>query len=230
MHTIFSRVELLLGKEALNQIKDKKVILFGVGGVGGWCAECLIRSGIHHLTIVDYDKVMPSNINRQLPANSETIGHAKVTILQEHFKKINPEAHVTAIEQVYNKETSHLFRLDDYDYVIDAIDSVPDKAHLILNASESNAKLFSSMGAALKLDPTRIKTASFDKVQGDPLARALRQRFKKDRFPSRKFTCVYSEERLKNRIEDRANGSMMHVTAAFGLALAGLVINDVAGS
>lgn len=223
----FHRVELLLGAEGLENIGGAKVILFGTGGVGSWCAECLIRSGIRHLTLVDFDCVAPSNINRQLPANTETIGKPKVEVLKEHFGRINPEAEIIAMQQRYCEDASSSICLDNYDYVIDAIDSVPDKAHLILNACESKATFYSSMGAALKLDPTRIKTAEFRKVEGDPLARALRQRFRNERFPARKFTCVYSDEPpIKNRVTGLPNGSLMQVTAAFGLALASLVITD----
>lgn len=228
MENKFRRIELLYGEDGLERIHNRRVIVFGVGGVGGWCAECLIRSGIQHLTIVDFDRVAASNINRQLPANTETIGMLKVEVLSEYFRKINPEAEVIAMQERYGEGSSLLFNLNNYDYVIDAIDSVADKAHLILAACDSETTLYSSMGAALKSDPTRIRTAEFGKITGDPLARALRQRFKKERFPARKFTGVYSDEpRMKNRIEEKANGSLMQVTAAFGLTLASLVINDI---
>lgn len=226
MDNIFQRVELLTGKEGLERLSQVRVILFGAGGVGSWCAESLIRSGIKQLTIVDFDQVAVSNINRQLPANTTTIGRAKVEVLKEYFAKINPEAEVTALEMHYNEETSSLFRLEDYDYIIDAIDSVKDKIHLIRTACHTHATLFSSMGAALKMDPTQVRVAEFWKVQGDPLARALRQRFKKEGKPSRKFLCVYSEERLKNQIEAQANGTLMQVTATFGLTLTSLLIKD----
>jgi Dinucleotide-utilizing enzymes involved in molybdopterin and thiamine biosynthesis family 1 len=224
---IFQRTILLIGEENFLKISQKKVIIFGVGGVGSWCAESLVRSGIRYLTLVDYDVVAESNINRQLPANSLTIGRPKVEVLKEHFLSINPDAEITIAYQAYNSETAASFRLGAYDYVIDAIDSVNDKSLLIRSACESGAVLFSSMGAALKSDSTKIKVSEFWKITYDPLARALRQRFKKDGKPVRKFQCVYSEERLKNQIPDKANGTLMHVTASFGLALAGMVIQDV---
>lgn len=197
---IFRRAELLLGKEAMCNIARKRVIIFGVGGVGSWCAESLVRSGIRHLTIVDSDRVCITNINRQLMATSKTVGQVKVDALKERLLSINPSADITALQQIFTAETADSFDIGSYDYIIDAIDSLKDKALLILMATKTEAKLFSSMGAALKLDPTRIKTAEFWKVQGDPLARALRKRFKRDgQYPKRKFQCVYSDELLENK-------------------------------
>jgi tRNA A37 threonylcarbamoyladenosine dehydratase len=196
----FSRTALLLGDEAMNSIAQKRVIIFGVGGVGSWCAESLIRSGICKLTIVDSDRVSVTNINRQLMATTTTVGQVKVEALKERLLTINPSAEITALQQIFSEETAESFELDTYDYIIDAIDSLKDKAALILLACRTKAKLFSSMGAALKLDPSRIKVTEFWKVQGDPLARALRKKFKgQKQFPKRKFQCVYSDELLENR-------------------------------
>ena len=197
---IFRRSELLLGDETMSRISEKRVIIFGVGGVGSWCAESLVRSGIRHLTIVDSDRVCITNINRQLMATSKTVGQVKVDALKERLLSINPSAEVVALQQIFTAETAESFDIGSYDYIIDAIDSLKDKALLILMATKTRARFFSSMGAALKLDPTRIKTAEFWKVQGDPLARALRNRFKRDKlFPKRKFQCVYSDELLQNK-------------------------------
>jgi tRNA A37 threonylcarbamoyladenosine dehydratase len=197
---IFRRSELLLGDEAMRSIAEKRVIIFGVGGVGSWCAESLVRSGIRQLTIVDSDRVCITNINRQLMATSKTVGQVKVDVLKERLLSINPSAEITALQQIFTTETADSFDIGSYDYIIDAIDSLKDKALLILMATQTKAKFFSSMGAALKLDPTRIKTAEFWKVQGDPLARALRNRFKRNKvFPKRKFQCVYSDELLQNK-------------------------------
>ena len=228
---IFRRAELLLGDEAMSRIAEKRVIIFGVGGVGSWCAESLVRSGIRKLTIVDSDCVSVTNINRQLMATTKTVGQVKVDALKERLLTINPSAEITALQQVFNAETASQFGLEEYDYIIDAIDSLKDKALLILLACQTKAKLFSSMGAALKLDPTRIKTAEYWKVTGDPLARALRNRFKRDKqFPKRKFQCVFSDELLENKApidpDDRGNGSIVHITAIFGMMLAGLVVQD----
>jgi len=197
---IFRRTELLLGDESMERLSSKRVIIFGVGGVGSWCAESLVRSGIHQLTIVDSDRVCITNINRQLMATTKTVGQVKVDALRERLLDINPAADITALQQIFTAETADSFDLSSYDYIIDAIDSLKDKALLILMATKTKAKFFSSMGAALKLDPTRIHTAEFWKVTGDPLARALRNRFKRDKvFPKRKFLCVFSDELLQNK-------------------------------
>ena len=224
---IFSRAELLLGTDTMQRLARTRVILFGVGGVGSWCAEALVRSGVGHLTMVDFDRVDVTNVNRQLMATSTTVGQVKVDALRQRLLTINPQADVVAVQQTYTQETADQFVLDDYDYVIDAIDSLPDKALLILRACQSEARLFSSMGAALKLDPTRVKTAEFWRVVGDPLARALRNRFKRNAtFPRRKFQCVYSDERVEAK--GTGKGSLVHITAVFGCVLAGLVLQDVA--
>ena len=197
---IFRRTELLLGSDAIERLSQLRVIIFGVGGVGSWCAESLVRSGIWQLTIVDSDRVCITNINRQLMATTKTVGQVKVDALKERLLSINPSAEITALQKIFSAETAADFGLDSYDYVIDAIDSLKDKALLILMATELRVKLFSSMGAALKLDPTRIQVAEFWRVKGDPLARALRKRFKRDgRYPKSKFLCVYSDELLTNK-------------------------------
>ena len=197
---IFRRTELLLGDESMEQLCSKKVIIFGVGGVGSWCAESLVRSGIRQMTIVDSDRVCITNINRQLMATTKTVGQVKVEALRERLLAINPAADITALQQIFTAETADSFHLENYDYIIDAIDSLKDKQLLILMACETKARFFSSMGAALKMDPTRIQVAEFWKVQGDPLARALRKRFKQTKlFPKRKFLCVFSDELLQNK-------------------------------
>ena len=222
---IFQRSELLLGSEAMERIGQKRVIVFGVGGVGSWCAESLVRSGIKHLTIVDSDSVCASNINRQLMATTQTIGQVKVDVLRERLLSINPAAEITALHQFFTAETADSFHLESYDYIIDAIDTLKDKTLLILMACNTEAKFFSSMGAALKLDPTRIKIAEFWKVQGDPLARVIRKRFKREgQYPARKFQCVYSDELVEAQGEGK--GSLVHITAIFGHMLAGLVVQD----
>ena len=221
---IFLRSETLLGAENMDRLTRTRVIVFGVGGVGSWCAEALVRTGVGHLTLVDPDEVCFSNINRQLPATTETVGRPKVEVLKERFLSINPEAEIQVFHGAFHAENKESFHLETYDYVIDAIDSLEDKAELILAASKlENSMLFSSMGAAKKLDPTKIKTAEFWKVNGCPLAKALRTRFKKNkRFPEKKFLCVFSDEKGVSGVE---KGSLMHITAMFGLQLASLVIN-----
>lgn len=205
---IFRRTELLLGNETMQCVASKRVIIFGVGGVGSWCAESLVRSGIRQLTIVDSDRVCITNINRQLMATAKTVGQVKVEALRERLLTINPSAEITALQQIFSEETADSFELEGYDYVIDAIDSLKDKALLILMACQKEVRFFSSMGAALKLDPTRIKVAEFWKVQGDPLARALRNRFKRNKqYPRRKFQCVFSDELLQNKGKNATCGT-----------------------
>lgn len=235
---IFHRTILLTGEDVFERITEAKVIVIGVGGVGSWCAESLVRSGVRHLTIVDADKVSVTNCNRQMMARPSTVGRVKVEVLKEMLLEINPDAEITALEKVYSEDTAAEFGLDSYDYVIDAVDSLKDKANLILEACRTRAVFFSSMGAALKMDPTGIRVDEFWKVQGCPLAATLRRRFRKEgTFPSRKFLCVFDPEVLPNRggrSDDQSmfrkasiNGSVAHMTSMFGLTIAGLVINDI---
>lgn len=197
---IFNRTELLLGTEAMARLSATKVIIFGVGGVGSWCAEGLIRSGIGHLTIVDSDRVCITNVNRQSMATVKTVGQVKVDALRDKLLEINPKADINAVQKIYSPATAGEFDLDSYDYVVDAVDSLSNKADLILRACDSKAKFFSSMGAALKVDPTRIRVAEFWDVKGCPLAAAIRKKFKRNKtLPSRKFLCVYDDEVLPNK-------------------------------
>lgn len=242
------RSELLLGGDTLQRMAEARVIIFGVGGVGSWCAECLLRTGFKHLTLVDSDHVCVTNCNRQLMATTRTIGQVKVEALRQRLLEINPDADVTAIEAFYHPETAGQFHLETYDYIVDAIDSVADKADLILRSTSlpKHIRLYSSLGAALRIDPLKVRMAEFWSVKGDALARALRNRFKKQKtFPQRKFQCVYSEEvPMANQGEDVAavtahaelgtavpkthvNGSLCPVTATFGMVIASRIINDV---
>lgn len=204
----FNRTRLLLGDDLMKHLDNTKVIIFGVGGVGSWCAEGLVRSGIGHLTIVDSDRVCITNVNRQMMATSKTIGMVKVEALRDRLLEINPDVEVNAIQAIYSAETAEQFDLNSFDYVIDAIDSLKDKAALILHATNSKAKFFSSMGAALKLDPLKIEVAEFWNVKGCPLARALRQRFKKKKeFPKKKFLCIFSDELRDNQGTESSCGT-----------------------
>lgn len=235
------RTELLVGERVMERAAAAKVILFGVGGVGSWCAESLVRSGIGRLTMVDFDRIDVTNLNRQVMATSRTIGQVKVDALKERLWEIDPNVAVTAVRQTYTADTAALFRLDDYDYIIDAIDSLQDKALLIREATATVATFFSSMGAGRKIDPKRVRVAEFWKVQGCPLGASLRRKFRRDKFfPKKKFFCVYSDELLSNSGENRGdeldasprsaahiNGTLAHITAIFGFTLAGLVMEDL---
>ena len=237
---IFNRAELLVGADGMERLSKARVILFGVGGVGSWCAEGLVRSGITHLTLVDADRVSPTNINRQRMATVHTVGRSKVEVLREMLLEINPEAEISAIEARFTDASADSFALDSYDYIIDAIDALKDKAALILRATATPAAFFSSMGAACKVDPTRIRVASFWNVRGCPLGAMLRKKLRKaGTLPAKDFPCVYSEELLPNRGTETAlpealqfdkaahNGSLAHITAIFGFTLSGLVIQDI---
>jgi tRNA A37 threonylcarbamoyladenosine dehydratase len=204
---IFNRTELLLGTDLMSVIANTNVIIFGVGGVGSWCAEGLIRSGIRHLTIVDSDRICVTNINRQLMATMGTIGQVKVDALKNRLLEINPKADIKAIQKIYSAETADSFDLQSYDYIIDAIDSLENKVHLIRAATSTKAKFFSSMGAALRVDATQIQVAEFWKVKGCPLAAALRKRIKRGEMPHKKFLCIYSAELLPNKGSNASCGS-----------------------
>ncbi|MBO4605049.1 MAG: tRNA threonylcarbamoyladenosine dehydratase [Bacteroidales bacterium] len=240
--TIFGRTSLLLGPDGLEACSEARVIIFGVGGVGSWCAEGLVRSGIKHLTLVDPDKVNPTNINRQLEATTKTIGQPKVEALKARLQEINPDAQIITLQAAYNDEDFDDFDFDAYHYVIDAIDSLKDKISLLLRASCSHAKIYSSMGAALKVDPTKIKVAEFWDVRGCPLGSMMRKRMRQAKtFPHKNIYCVYDEEVMDNKGEAPApaednpmeskkavtNGSTAPITAIFGMTLAGLVIKDI---
>lgn len=233
MNSELQRTHLLAGDDMMERLRQCRIIIFGVGGVGSWCVEALARSGAGNIAMVDPDAVAPSNINRQLPALHSTIGRPKVEVLADRIADINPHCHVTAMAQAYTHDNADTFAIDGYDYAIDAIDSLADKADLILRCTDPvtapRQAFFSSMGAARKLHPAAVATAEFWKVQGCPLARALRTRFRRAAtFPRRKFTCVYSPESLLHRADGPAgvNGTFAHATAVFGLTLASLVIEN----
>ena len=162
---IFRRAELLLGDEAMGRIAQKRVIIFGVGGVGSWCAESLVRSGIRRLTIVDSDRVAVTNINRQLMATTKTVGQVKVEALKERLLAINPSAEITALQQIFNAETAESFQLGTYDYIIDAIDSLKDKALLILLATSQTKSLLNSAGLSISKTLLDSSTSSDIRVR-----------------------------------------------------------------
>ena len=222
---MFTRTIQLIGEDGFAALQRAHIILFGVGGVGGWCAETLLRTGIGHLTIVDFDKVETTNLNRQVVATHDNIGMSKVFEMQKRLLSVFPTADVQAIECQYNADTAATFDLSKYDIVIDAIDMVECKALLLYNATQAGCRVYSSMGAGRKTDPQKIRTAEFWKVQGCPLARALRTRMKKaGLMPASKIQCVYSEEISGDK------GTLAPVVGVFGMTLASMVINHVAVS
>ena len=225
----FTRSEALLGSEAMARLKAARVLVVGVGGVGSWCAEALVRTGLGRITLMDDDVVVESNINRQCPATMEAIGRAKVEAMAERLRAINPKCEVTPICERFSAGQSNNLNnrtIEQFSLVVDAIDSVDCKAELILGATEAGVPLVSSMGAALRLDPTKVKVTRFEKVEGDGLAKALRQRFRKlGRCPKGRFGCVWSTEHAIEQSNNPNNrtipkGSLMPVTATFGMCLA----------
>ena len=241
--SIYSRTALLMGNDVMEVLARTRVLIFGVGGVGSWCAEGLVRSGIVHITLVDSDFVSETNVNRQLMATSRTVGQVKVEALKARLLEINPDAEITAIQRAYSEETAASFEMETYDYIVDAIDSLKEKSDLILRATRTPAVFFSSMGAGCKVDPQGVKVAEFWNVRGCPLGAAIRKKFKQNHtWPGHKFRCVYDEEVLPNRGEAVAadasnsewdgrkaqiNGTTAHITALFGMTLCGLVIEDI---
>jgi tRNA A37 threonylcarbamoyladenosine dehydratase/predicted adenine nucleotide alpha hydrolase (AANH) superfamily ATPase len=233
---IFQRLELITGKEGLEKLKNTKVLVFGLGGVGSWAAEALVRSGIGKIGIIDFDTICASNVNRQLEATTLTIGQQKTLVLKKRLLEINPDCEITAWNELFCREKADVFDIGSADYVIDAIDSLNHKLDLIETVCKEGITLFSSMGMALKMDPALIKTAPFWETTDCPLARNVRQGLRKRGF-SLDFTAVYSAEK-SIRAEEAAsaapdeksvNGSVVTVTAAAGLILASLVLRDITG-
>lgn len=228
-----SRTELLLGKTGLARLQAVRVIIFGVGGVGSWCAESLVRTGLRHITLVDADTICTSNINRQLHATEPSVGHVKVDAMRQRLLSIDSQIDVTCIHEFYSEETADSFCLDQYDYIIDCIDSLSSKALLISRATRAKGIFLSSMGAALKVDSQRIRLADFWDVQGCPLGSKLRKMLRKQKAEIGHFRCVFSDEVLPNVTSEaapqgkRINGSLVHITAIFGFMLAGEVVKDI---
>ncbi len=220
------RTETLLGKEWMNRLKQLHVAVYGLGGVGGWCCEALVRSGVGKLTIIDDDIVQPSNLNRQCCATAKTIGMKKADAMKSRLLEINPDADITAVSERF-APGMHLVVCD---VIVDAIDSVDCKFALILEAKIAGIEIVSSLGAAKRLDPTKVELKRFSKVEGDALARALRQRIKElakrspTPLPKIDFLCAVSSE---TPAPIASLGSMMPVTAAFGLVLASAVVDGV---
>lgn len=213
----FSRTRAILGEGAMERLKAAHVLVVGVGGVGSWCAEALVRTGVGAITIMDDDLVAESNVNRQCPATSLTIGSPKTESMKARLLSINPNCAVEARQERFERFEGPW----KCDLIVDAIDSVGCKAELILGATERGIPIISSMGAALRTDPTKVVVRRFDRVEGDGLARALRQRFKKlGRFPAAPFSCVCSTEPPVKLMDSSEKGSLMTVTATFGMCLA----------
>ena len=226
-----TRTSLIIGDEGLEKLKNSSVIVFGVGGVGSFAAEAIARAGVGNLTIVDFDDVDITNINRQLPALHSTVGRYKVDVMKERILDINPNINIKAIREVYNKDTSESILSDDYDYVVDAIDMVTSKIHLIETCKNKGIEIISSMGMGNKLDPTKIEVTDIHKTTKCPLARVMRKELKDRRI--KKLKVVYSTEQpadLKKKIfngKKATPGSISFVPSVGGLIIASVVINDL---
>jgi tRNA A37 threonylcarbamoyladenosine dehydratase len=232
----FHRLSLLIGDEAAAALSRARVMVFGLGGVGSWCAEALVRSGVGNITLVDFDKVEISNINRQIEATTNTIGLMKTDALASRLKEINPECVISTIQRFFSckdegmEKTAQSFGISGADYIIDAIDSMESKLDLIETAALFRITLFSSMGMARKLDPIRLRTSDIWKTHGCPLARNVREGLRRRGFKGN-FTVVYSDEPPQGEASlKKVLGSAVTVTAAAGMILASLVIRDICRS
>ncbi len=235
----FKRTELLLGSDALHKLNSKRVCVFGVGGVGGYVVEALVRAGIGHIDIVDKDVVSESNINRQIIASYKTIGISKVEAFKERIKDINPDCEVIAHNCFYLPETRDEFDFSQYDYVVDAVDTVTAKIDIIMQAKNSNTPVISAMGAGNKLDPTMFEVADIYKTSMCPLAKVMRRELKKRQVKNLKvvyskevpITPNVSEEELLKEMEETKKrsipGSISFVPSVAGLILASEVVKDL---
>lgn len=230
----FARTELLIGKEGVNKLQISHVAVFGVGGVGGYVVEALVRSGLGNIDIIDNDTVCSTNLNRQIIATTKTIGKYKVDVAEERILEINPEVKVTKYKTFYTPETADEFDFSKYDYIVDAIDTVVGKISLVEKSKEYNVPIICAMGAGNKMDPTKLEVADISKTSVCPLAKVIRQELKKRRI--KKVKVVYSKElpikpAPSNEVTNKRQtpGSNAFVPAAAGLIIAGEVIKDLIG-
>lgn len=228
----FQRERNLIGEENFNKLKESNVIVFGVGGVGGFVVESLVRGGIEKLTVVDFDSIDITNINRQIIATDKTIGKNKVQVVVERMKEINPDLIIRGIKEKYSNETRELFFDEDYDYIVDAIDIVTSKLDLVEMAKEKNISIISSMGTGNKINPMMLEVADINKTSVCPLARVMRKELKKRRI--NKLKVLYSKEKaikpsnVENNREKSVNvGSISFVPSVAGLIIASEVIKDI---
>ena len=225
----FTRTEILLGNEAVKRLKAAKVIIFGVGGVGGYVAEALARAGIGSITLVDSDKVDITNINRQLVALHSTIGRYKTEVMAEHIKDINPDAEVIVKNCFYLPENADEFNFYSYDYIADCVDTVAAKIDIIERSVNMNVPVISAMGAGGKLDPSLFRVSDISKTEYCPLAKVMRRELRKRGITH--VPVVWSPEvRAKNEVNREGPiGTVSFVPGAAGLVLAGEIIRKIAG-
>ena len=244
----FSRTELLLGKEAMDKLQNSRVAVFGIGGVGGYVCEALVRSGVGSFDLIDDDKVCLTNLNRQIIATRKTVGQYKTEVMRDRILEINPKAEVRIHNCFYLPENADEFDFSEYDYVVDAVDTVTAKLELIMRAKESGTPVISSMGAGNKLDASAFRVADIYKTKVCPLAKVMRRELKKRGV--KKLKVVYSEEQPIRPVEDMAiscrshcicppgakhkcterrdiPGSVAFVPSVVGLIIAGEVVKDL---
>ena len=249
MLTQFSRTELLLGKEAMEKLKNAKVAVFGIGGVGGYVCEALVRSGVGAFDLIDDDKVCLTNLNRQIIATRKTVGKYKTDVMKDRILEINPDARVEVHKCFFLPENADEFPFEEYDYIVDAVDTVTAKISLVMKAQEMNVPIISSMGAGNKLDASQFRVADIYKTKVCPLAKVMRRELKKRGV--KKLKVVYSEEQPTRPVEDMAiscrtncicppgaahkcterrdiPGSVAFVPSVAGLIIASEVIKDLA--
>ena len=244
----FSRTQLLYGEEAIKKLSDSRVAVFGIGGVGGYVCEALVRSGVGHFDLVDDDKVCLTNLNRQILATRKTVGKYKAEVMAERMKEINPDVDIRIHKCFFLPENANDFQFDEYDYVVDAVDTVTAKLELIMRSKSLEVPIISAMGAGNKIDAGRLKIADIYDTQVCPLARIMRHELRKRGV--KKLKVVYSDEQPIRPIEDMSiscrthcicppgaqhkcterrdiPGSTAFVPAVAGLLIAGEVINDI---
>ncbi|WP_036610745.1 tRNA threonylcarbamoyladenosine dehydratase [Oribacterium sp. P6A1] len=244
----FSRTQLLLGADAMEKLRNSRVAVFGIGGVGGYVCEALVRSGVGHFDLIDNDKVCISNINRQIIATRKTVGQYKTDVMKERMLDINPDVEVSVHKCFFLPENADEFPFEEYDYVVDAVDTVTAKIELVMKCKEKGVPIISSMGAGNKLDAAAFKVADIYKTNVCPLAKVMRHELKKRGV--RKLKVVYSEEKALKPIEDvsvsyennstcppesefkaekrrSTPGSIAFVPSVAGLILAGEVVKDL---
>lgn len=225
----FTRTALLLGEDALGKLSSSRVLVFGVGGVGGHAVDALARAGIGHITVVDNDKVAPSNINRQMAALHSTIGRSKVEVIKERILDINPDAEVTAKEMFFLPENADEFVFGEYDYVLDCVDTVSAKIAIIAEAKKAGVPVISAMGAGNKLDPSQFRISDISKTEYCPLAKVMRRELR-SRGINHVDVCWSPEIPAKPSLEDGkpVPGSVPFVPSVCGLVMAGKAITDLA--
>ena len=229
MQNQFSRTELLIGKKGIEKLKDSKVALFGLGGVGSYVLEGLVRAGIGNFILVDKDEVDITNLNRQIIATRKTIGKPKVEVAKERILEINPEANVEIYQEFFMPETKGILD-ESIDYIVDAVDTVTAKIELVVRANKLNIPIISSMGTGNKLDPTKFEVADIYKTSVCPLAKVMRKELKTRGI--KKLKVVYSKEepikrQANNELRKQVPASISFVPSVAGLIIAGEVIKDI---